>query len=358
MYGRALVANAWLAPRLLAREPSPAAATQYTAEMPQPASFLGGSVVVTGGMGALGTVLAQWLAGLGGCKLWLLGRTGRTGGLSRLMSWRSVEAAHSIAPTAATVDEASHFLCVQEATLCPLLSTSAAVQSPAARVTPQRLRRRLLCWSQLEQLAPCACKASCTQGQCWTAKSSPTSLLPPSERSLLVRSRISALGSCAAQLACTGAQGGWFPQPCSHEDLCAPSNAGKVYGAQNLLQLSSSAALSAFQFFSSLAAFSGAAGQASYAAANGTLDAWAHASQVGLAVSLAGLAMQMRHLDSSSTLHSSSPLSCQPVIVLLLLLAGPRPPGPGGAVGQLGRRRHGCAQQGLHRAHGAHGAWH
>lgn len=80
MYGRALVANTWLRPRLLAREPSPAASAQRTAEAAQAGSFLGGSVVVTGGMGALGTVVAQWLAGLGGCELWLLGRTGRTGG--------------------------------------------------------------------------------------------------------------------------------------------------------------------------------------------------------------------------------------------------------------------------------------
>lgn len=63
---------------------------------------------------------------------------------------------------------------------------------------------------------------------------------------------------------------------------------GKVYGAQNLLQYSTAAALSTLQLFSSLAAFSGAAGQASYAAANGTLDAWAHEAQsqgrIGLAV--------------------------------------------------------------------------
>ncbi len=80
MYGRALVANAWLGPHLLAREPSPAASAQRTGEAAQAASFLGGSIVMTGGMGALGTVVAQWLAGLGGCELWLLGRTGRTGG--------------------------------------------------------------------------------------------------------------------------------------------------------------------------------------------------------------------------------------------------------------------------------------
>jgi hypothetical protein len=59
-----------------------------------------------------------------------------------------------------------------------------------------------------------------------------------------------------------------------------------VYGAQHLLSRSSPAPLSVLQLFSSLAAFSGAAGQASYAAANGALDAWAHAAQVGRAAFL------------------------------------------------------------------------
>lgn len=81
MYGRALVGNAWLGPSLQAREPGPAAAAGAPAAASQAATFLGGSMVVTGGMGALGTLMAHWLASLGGCKLWLLGRTGRTGGL-------------------------------------------------------------------------------------------------------------------------------------------------------------------------------------------------------------------------------------------------------------------------------------
>lgn len=49
--------------------------------------------------------------------------------------------------------------------------------------------------------------------------------------------------------------------------------AGKVYGALNLIMNTRQAALSVVQLFSSLAAFNGAAGQASYAAANGSVDA-------------------------------------------------------------------------------------
>jgi hypothetical protein len=52
-----------------------------------------------------------------------------------------------------------------------------------------------------------------------------------------------------------------------------------VFGAQQLLQRCGRSALSVLQLFSSLAAFSGAAGQGTYAAANGVLDAWVHAAQ-------------------------------------------------------------------------------
>ncbi|PSC67708.1 non-ribosomal peptide [Micractinium conductrix] len=64
--------------------------------------------------------------------------------------------------------------------------------------------------------------------------------------------------------------------------------AGKVYGAQHLLSGCMTSPLAVLHLFSSLAAFSGTAGQASYASANGMLDAWAHAAQsqgaVGLSV--------------------------------------------------------------------------
>ena len=88
--------------------------------------------------------------------------------------------------------------------------------------------------------------------------------------------------SCAARSANSNASAKamHFDSPALMRLPLMPCCAGKVYGAQHLLQLSAQAALSMFQLFSSLAAFSGAAGQASYAAANGTLDAWAHDSQV------------------------------------------------------------------------------
>lgn len=135
MYGRALVASAWLGPRLLVREPSPAAApAQRTGQAPQTARFLHGSILVTGGMGALGTVVAQWLAGLGGCELWLLGRTGRTGG------W--VGLAQSL-PQSQSPQEA----CMHAAR--PLLPTIIALpflcrwRSSAGCLAPQRLHSHL-----------------------------------------------------------------------------------------------------------------------------------------------------------------------------------------------------------------------
>lgn len=86
----------------------------------------------------------------------------------------------------------------------------------------------------------------------------------------------------ACEWPCTGLLAHASTPTCRHP-------AGKVYGAQHLLQRSFHAPLCALHFFSSLAAFSGTAGQAGYAAANGVLDAWAHAAQ---GQGLPGLAVQ------------------------------------------------------------------
>lgn len=71
-FGRSLQASTWLAPRLLARETP-------VLDVPRLAAQLLGSVLITGGLGALGALAAQWLSNLGCCDPWLLGRTGRTG---------------------------------------------------------------------------------------------------------------------------------------------------------------------------------------------------------------------------------------------------------------------------------------
>ena len=71
-FGRSMQASAWLAPRLLPREVPALSA-------PRLSSQLSGSVLITGGLGALGSLAAHWLSGLGSCDAWLLGRSGRTG---------------------------------------------------------------------------------------------------------------------------------------------------------------------------------------------------------------------------------------------------------------------------------------
>ena len=56
---------------------------------------------------------------------------------------------------------------------------------------------------------------------------------------------------------------------------------GKVFGAEQLLSLSSAVPVGAIKLFSSLAAFSGSGGQGSYASANAVLDSCAYSLQVG-----------------------------------------------------------------------------
>jgi hypothetical protein len=80
VYGHALSGGAWLAPRLLARPPPPAKQAAARAPSTELADHLAGAIIVTGGMGALGALVATWLVGLGASNIWLLGRSGRTSG--------------------------------------------------------------------------------------------------------------------------------------------------------------------------------------------------------------------------------------------------------------------------------------
>ncbi len=86
-YGSAMHGNAWSAPRLLVREQAQQVqhagrSTKTAAGLAaaQSGQHLQGPIVITGGMGALGTVAALWLASVGSRALWLLGRSGRTSG--------------------------------------------------------------------------------------------------------------------------------------------------------------------------------------------------------------------------------------------------------------------------------------
>ena len=81
VYGHTLASGLWLAPRLLVRPPPPPAKHRAAhVALPELPPHLAGAMVVTGGMGALGALVATWLAGLGASNVWLLGRSGRTSG--------------------------------------------------------------------------------------------------------------------------------------------------------------------------------------------------------------------------------------------------------------------------------------
>lgn len=183
MYGRTLQAGTWVAPRLLVREPPPNAKSGGLVAAAQAAEHLAGTIVVTGGMGALGTVVAQWLTSLGGCDLWLLGRSGRTSELCRggagrgaELGWvpRGYQGAHTAEPFLS-----SHIPTLQAATRCPPSSTPPTARCTARAATCRRQRRRPPSWRALAAPArPSRCAASCTRALCWTARSLPTSAPP------------------------------------------------------------------------------------------------------------------------------------------------------------------------------------
>lgn len=105
VYGPSLAAGSYLAPRLLAAPATPPAGT------PVPATA--GAIVITGGLGALGTLIAaQQLAGGGGSgqHLVLLGRSIQLGPLEQALgpAWRRASSASSAAMlTVSQVDSAA-----------------------------------------------------------------------------------------------------------------------------------------------------------------------------------------------------------------------------------------------------------
>lgn len=203
VYCRIAGAGVWTAPRLLVRTP-PSVRPKDLAASAELAHHLAGSVVITGGMGALGTLMATWLAPLGAPKLWLLGRSGRTSG------------------------------------------------DPLPR-----------------QLYVTAGQIVCARGDVSSSEEA---------ADIITRSGASAANPLRSVMhAGAVLDSKVISNVTSHSIRTEYS--GKVFGAQHLAKRTSAAALSVLQLFSSLASFSGAAGQATYAAANGVLDAWSHAHQ-------------------------------------------------------------------------------
>jgi acyl carrier protein len=204
MYCRISGAGIWTAPRLLVRTPPPSRANDLEI-MSGMAEHLAGSVVITGGMGALGTLMATWLCNLGGTPtLWLLGRSGRISG-------------DSLPPQ--------------------LYKTLGQIVCARGDV------------SSSEEAADIVFRSSASAAE---------PLRSVMHAGAVLDSKV--ISNVTAHSIRT-------------------EYSGKVFGAQQLVTRCSNAALASFQLFSSLASFSGAAGQATYAAANGVLDAWAHATQ-------------------------------------------------------------------------------
>lgn len=207
LYGRAGVANSWSTPRLLGRQPPLMdwkGCSLGSAAMV--GDHLSGSILVTGGLGALGVLVAAWLARLGFSvgSLWLLGRSGRTSGdpLPRSLyeaRGQIVCAKGDVSSSEEATDVVRYAGRASEAPLQSIMHAGAVLDSKViSNVSTRSIRTEY---------------------------------------------------------------------------------SGKVFGADALEAQSMPVPLRVTQLFSSLASFSGAAGQATYAAANGVLDAWAQEAQ-------------------------------------------------------------------------------
>ena len=203
MYCRVAGAGLWTTPRLLVRTPSSSKAKDHAINADL-ARHLTGSIIITGGMGALGTLMATWLAALGAPKLWLLGRSGRVSGDP--LPKQLYAAAGEIVCARGDVSSSEE---------------AGDIMQQAGASAAEPLRSVMHAGAVLDSK---------------------------------VISNVSA-------------------------HSIRTEYSGKVFGAQQLLRRAAPTAISTFQLFSSLASFSGAAGQATYAAANGVLDAWSHAAQ-------------------------------------------------------------------------------
>lgn len=117
MYGLALHCGVMKAPKLVVREPYMAPGKKVTTGKAIAHAFSErtGSIVVTGGLGALGTVVAVWLATDGGYDLWLLGRSGRSGEQLPEEIYSSTAQVHCAKCDVSAVEEASYIVAAASA---------------------------------------------------------------------------------------------------------------------------------------------------------------------------------------------------------------------------------------------------
>lgn len=118
MYGHALHCGVMKAPKLVVREPYMAPGKKVSTGKSIAHAFpeRTGSIVVTGGLGALGTMVAVWLATDGGYDLWLLGRSGRSGEQLPEEIYNSTAQVHCAKCDVSAVEEASYIVAASGST--------------------------------------------------------------------------------------------------------------------------------------------------------------------------------------------------------------------------------------------------